>query len=320
MNSKMLKRFNWKKKGLIFAPDQRYEWMYTHAQNPSVLELEDRLRVYFACRPKMDEAGNVASVTTFVDVSKDDPSKVLYVHDKPILELGEIGTFDQFGVMPGSVLRNGTDVWLYYVGWIRCIGVPYNHAIGLAISQNNGFAFRRYGKGPLFGKAPKEPFLQNSPFVFKQDDNFHMWYSSGINWLENMKHVESIYVLMHATSRDGVNWVRDGEPCMEYKLEHECQTNPIVIRIDNYYHMWFCYRHGIDFRNNERGYRIGYAWSQDLIEWHRDDDLGALQPSKTGWDSNMVCYPCVVEVNDNIYMFYSGNYFGRDGFGYAILV
>ena len=82
--------------------------------------------------------------------------------------------------------------------------------------------------------------------------------------------------------------------------------------------MWFCYRGGIEFRNAARGYRIGYAWSHDGTTWHRDDEAGALQPSGDGWDSEMVCYPCVLNIDRKISMFYSGNYFGRDGFGYAV--
>jgi predicted GH43/DUF377 family glycosyl hydrolase len=83
--------------------------------------------------------------------------------------------------------------------------------------------------------------------------------------------------------------------------------------------MWFCYRWGINFRNLERGYRIGHAWSDNLMDWHRDDSVGALLPSTDGWDSEMVCYPRVVSVDGDVLMFYSGNYFGRDGFGYAVL-
>jgi hypothetical protein len=84
--------------------------------------------------------------------------------------------------------------------------------------------------------------------------------------------------------------------------------------------MWFCYRHGVAFRNAERGYRIGFAWSEDLVTWHRDDELGALPVSAEGWDSEMVCYPSIVVDGDRTYMFYSGNGFGRVGFGYAELV
>ena len=106
---------------------------------------------------------------------------------------------------------------------------------------------------------------------------------------------------------------------MPAKVEYECQTNPCVIQVGSRFYMWLCYRCGIDFRNAERGYRIGFAWSDDLMNWHRDDEAGALHPSKEGWDSEMVCYPCVVNVDGRTYMFYSGNYFGSVGFGYAVL-
>ena len=94
---------------------------------------------------------------------------------------------------------------------------------------------------------------------------------------------------------------------------------PSVLRVGSRFHMWFCYRHGLDFRNPARGYRIGHAWSDDLRSWIRDDEAGELSPSVQGWDSEMVCYPCVFELDGRTLMLYSGNYFGRDGFGYAVL-
>ena len=312
-------QFQWEKQGLIFAPDGRYEWMQSYAQNPSVLVLEDRLRVYFTCRPERDKDGKFAAVTTFVELDRRDPGKVLYVHDRPILALGGPGTFDQFGVMPGCVLRVGAEVWLYYAGWIRCEGVPYNHALGLAISADGGVTFRRLGRGPLFGRTVREPFMQNSPYVLRRGDAFHMWYGSGIEWLEEQGRMESIYVLMHATSRDGVHWERESAPCVPYRVEYECQANPSVVEMGGRFHMWFCYRRGFDFRNAAGGYRIGYAWSDDLVNWQRDDTAGGLLPAAAGWDSQMVCYPCVVQIDGRTCIFYSGNYFGRDGFGYATL-
>jgi hypothetical protein len=311
--------FLWEKKGLIFSPDGRYDWMQSYAQNPSVLILEDRLRVYFTCRGQRDGNGKFAAVGTFVELARDNPREVLYVHDRPLLPFGGPGTFDQFGVMPACVLRMGKEVWLYYVGWIRCEGVPYNHAIGLMTSTDGGVTFQRKGRGPLFGRTLNEPFLQNSPFVMRRGDTFHMWYSSGIEWLKDQERMESIYVIMHAVSRDGINWEREGVPCVPYVVEYECQTNPTVIELDGRCHMWFCYRCGVDFRNAERGYRIGYAWSDDFSKWHRADAQGELQPSAEGWDAQMVCYPSVVNLDGHICMFYSGNYFGRDGFGYATL-
>jgi hypothetical protein len=58
--------------------------------------------------------------------------------------------------------------------------------------------------------------------------------------------------------------------------------------------MLFCYRQALDFRNNrESGYRIGYAYSDDLINWMRDDEIVGIDVSEDGWDSDMLCYPHV---------------------------
>ncbi len=314
-------QFVWEKRGLIFCPDGRFDWMQTHAQNPAALLLEDRIRVYFNCRPKRSADGSVSAYPAFVDLDRSDPSRVIGVAERPILDLGEPGTFDQFGAMSGTVARVGNEVLIYYAGWTRGLGVPYHHALGLAISHDDGRTFARYGKGPVLTRTPNEPFIQNSPFVIEFDGVLHMWYSTGLGWIEHAGKMESVYVVVHATSKDGRTWDRDGKPCIEYIVDHECQTNPSVVKIGNRYHMWFCYRPGLDFRNAARGYRIGYAWSDDLATWHRNDALGELEPSPgSAWDSEMVCYPCVIEVDGQLLMFYSGNGFGETGFGYAVRV
>ena len=82
--------------------------------------------------------------------------------------------------------------------------------------------------------------------------------------------------------------------------------------------MWFSYRRGIDFRNPERGYGIGYAFSDDLTNWQRRDDLAGISKSAAGWDSEMISYPSVLKVGSRYVMFYCGNQMGRDGFGVAI--
>jgi len=310
--------FRWEKLGRVFAPDGRFEWMQSHAQNPSALVLEDRIRVYFTCRGPKDADGMFAAVSTFVDLDRADPTRVIHVNDRPLLPMGDVGTFDQYGVMPGNVVRVGDQVFLYYVGWMRTSGAPYTHAIGLAASDDDGVTFRRMGRGPLFGRSLTEPFLQNSPFVGRFGDLYHMWYSSGIDWIEEDGRLESIYVMMHATSPDGIEWRREGVPCVPTVVEHEVQTNPSVLKVGDRHYMWFCYRYGLNFRNAEGGYRMGVAWSDDLRTWHRDDTIGIIEPSAEGWDSEMICYPGLFEADGRTFMLYSGNYFGRDGFGLAI--
>ena len=83
--------------------------------------------------------------------------------------------------------------------------------------------------------------------------------------------------------------------------------------------MWFSYRGRKDFRYGSQSYRIGLAYSKDLINWTRNDKLSGIDISDSGWDSLMIAYPSIIKIKDKYVMFYNGNSFGKDGFGYAIL-
>jgi hypothetical protein len=83
--------------------------------------------------------------------------------------------------------------------------------------------------------------------------------------------------------------------------------------------MFFSYKYGLDFRGNDRGYRIGYAYSYDLINWTRDDSKSGIKPSGNDWESQSIAYPHVFFLNDQICMLYLGNDVGRYGFGLAVL-
>jgi hypothetical protein len=53
------------------------------------------------------------------------------------------------------------------------------------------------------------------------------------------------------------------------------------------------------------------------VAWDRRDDEAGITVSAEGWDSTMIAYPCVLEVDGRRLMFYNGNGFGAEGFGWA---
>jgi predicted GH43/DUF377 family glycosyl hydrolase len=306
----------WIKKGHIFRPEGRHGWMNSHAQVPTALvkESEGILRVYFATRP---EPGK--STTTFVDLDLNDLSRVVYVHDSPILPHGNPGTFDQHGVMPSSAVEHDGIVYLYYSGWSKSVGVPYNNFTGLALSEDGGKTFQKYSEAPILDRTDKELFSATSPHVMKEGDRWHMWYCSGTNWHEIDGKFEHTYDIKYAHSSDGKHWNQEGAIAIHQHNPFEAITKPAVIKIGNTYHMWYCYRGTIDFRDGDQSYRIGYAVSEDAVSWTRQDDLSGIDVSEEGWDSKMLAYPEIAEVNGKIIMLYNGNYFGKEGFGYAEL-
>jgi hypothetical protein len=101
--------------------------------------------------------------------------------------------------------------------------------------------------------------------------------------------------------------------------ENECQASADVFFYKGKYHMFFSYRYNLNFREIGRGYKIGYASSNDLINWKRDDKKAGMEISESGWDSESVSYPYIFELNNNLYMLHQGNEIGRFGFGLAQL-
>lgn len=314
-------KLHWTKEGRIFDPETHPNWKYQYSQVPWAIELNGNIKVYFTARPEIEKNGQFVSYTFFADFQKDDFSRLLKVSPSPILELGELGTFDEFGTMPCSVVKRDDlgEVWLYYVGWNRKASVPYDCAIGLAISRDNGETFQKYSKGPILGQSATNPFLLGCPRVYNFRNLWHMWYLAATEWIYVDGRTEAIYHLKLAVSTDGINWTLRAENVIPKKYSQECQTCASVFEHNGYYHMYFTYRYGLDFRNPERGYRIGYAYSENLITWERNDELGGIDLSASGWDSEMICYPSVTEINGKKMMLHCGNYFGKTGFGYAIL-
>jgi predicted GH43/DUF377 family glycosyl hydrolase len=293
--------------------------MASHAQVPRPLVLDDSIRIYFATRGQPDGAGQFVSRIGFIDVARDDPRHVLAVSKRPALDAGGLGSFDAFGVMPAYALRRGNEIWMYYTGWNRCIDVPYTTAIGLAVSGDEGVTFQRRSVGPLLGRTPDEPYLCNGPWLLRVGETWHMWYASATAWLATDDKPECRYVIMHAESDDLLHWRRDGRGCVPTVLPEECQNAPAVLEVDGRYHMWFCYRQAIDFRNADRGYRLAHASSDDLATWRRQDGPLASLGSRGTWDAEMQCYPAVLDLDGQRYLFYCGNHFGRDGFGVVSL-
>lgn len=316
----------WLKKGLIFNPAEHNlpQNCREFAQSPQTLVFDDFVRIYFSTRTKDELSGKYLSLIAFADFDKNF-TKVLNTSSQTVIELGALGSFDEHGIFPINIVRHADKILAYTCGWSRRVSVSVETATGLAISEDNGLSFTKIGTGPVLSSSLHEPVLVGDSFVQFYEGRFHMWYIYGKKWIaaHGGEPPARVYKIAHAVSNDGINWQKEeGKQIIADVLnENECQALPTVTKIDNRYHMYFCFREATDFRKNaKRGYRLGYAWSDDLLTWTRDDANGGMGFSETGWDSEMMCYPHIFQCDNTCYLLYNGNEFGKHGFGIAALL
>ena len=300
----------WIKKGLIYCPTGDLWWARTHAYVPTAEVLDDCIRVYFASWD-VNRFGRIG----FVDLDIYDPSRILYLTPKPILDIGELGTFDDCGVTPSCVFSVGGLKHLYYIGWQQTERVPHMLFTGLAISID-GSNFTRYCVVPILDRIDGEPFSRSAPYIIVEDGIWKMWYWSCFRWSKEEGETARYYnVIRYAESYDGIDWRSDPHVCVspEGPVEYAI-GRPWVVKDGGVYKMWYSIR-----SKAQISYRLGYAESLDGLHWKRKDHEVGISVSETGWDSEMICFSSIVNAGGKRYMFYNGNRHGENGFGYAVL-
>ena len=298
----------WKKKGRILVPQTELWWQKSHIMIPTVDYIGDDLfRVFFSGRDEFNRSVIGASKIRV----NDGVISVIEYEKEPILNCGNLGTFDDNGVTPSCIINDGKKKLLYYIGWNSGSTTRMGLIAGLAISYDHGNTFSRNSRAPLLERTDREPYsILTAPFVIKEDHIWRMYYVSCEGWFNKDL---PVYNIKYAESFDGINWVRQGHVCIDFKSEQETAlARPCVIQEEGIYKMWFSYK------DPSIGYRIGYAESHDGKEWKRIDGDYGIGVSEEGWDSEMVEYSFVFLHKGVKYMLYNGNGYGNSGAGYAI--
>lgn len=295
-------RFAWRRHGLVIRPSGR-PWMTSHAMVPTPDRIEgSTYRIYFSGRDAQNRSHVAYAV---IDLER--PTQVLEMADRACLEPGELGCFDDSGVTPSCLVRDGEEQRLYYIGWNPGSTVRVHLFGGLAISGDGGRTFARWSRAPIIERTREDPFLNTAPWVIRDGRGWRMYYVAGLGWdAADLPR----YHIRTATSDDGRSWRRLGQVCVDLRDARETNlARPYVIHDGGVYRMWLSHR--------GTAYRIGYAESTDGLSWVRNDAHGGLDVSVSGFDDEMVEYAAVIPHKGGYVMFYNGNDYGREGVAVA---
>jgi len=303
----------WKKLGQVFEPKNNYSWMTSHASVPFVGSIDgDNIKVFFSTRNSNQESSVGFVVFNLRTL------KILELSKQPVLCKGDIGCFDDSGVMGSDLIDINGVKRMYYIGWNLGKTVPFRNSIGIAESFDNGLTFSKPFEGPILDRTKDEPHFVASNCVIYDEGIFKIWYLSCTGWFHDTTgKVTHRYHIKYAESSDGIDWKREGIVAIDFadNFEYAISVPRVIKEKSGLYKMWFSSRASRD----KPSYRIRYAESNDGKHWFRHPETSVLDTGSEGWDAEMTCYPYVFDHENTRYMLYNGNGYGKTGFGLAVL-
>jgi hypothetical protein len=292
---------DWKKLGPVIKPDPDLTWCRTHAMLPTPERVGGSLvRIWWGGR---NDANQSHIGWSLIDLER--PDTVLETALEPELTPGRLGTFDDNGVLPSCVIRTGSETRLYYIGFKPGGTTRMDLFGGLAIKPDDAAGFERWSEAPIIERCKVNPFINTAPWVVKTPFGWRMYYVAGVEWVHKDLPRYNIQI---ASSKDGLDWHRDGRVAIDFEPGENALARPYVWHDGEMWRMWFAAK--------GEAYRQKQAVSADGLNWTRIEAPG-LEPGD-GEDSEMIEYGVVLIHNGQRIVFYNGNDYGKGGVLVAI--
>jgi predicted GH43/DUF377 family glycosyl hydrolase len=170
-------------------------------------------------------------------------------------------------------------------------------------------AWVKYASNPIFDVGGPETWDCCSAGIVSvvyDSGTYRAWYAGTDN---------STGRIGYATSPDGVNWTKHGNPVLDLgnqgawddsQADHAC-----VLLVEGIYRMWYSADDGSTSR-------IGYATSSDGLHWDKYADNPVLDLGNPGsWEDSEVFHPSVVYDGHTYHMWYNGFASSMQRTGYA---
>ena len=202
---------------------------------------------------------------------------------------------------------------MYYTGFNLGVKVRMTYFSGLGISDD-GIHFRKFSTMPVMERTERGALFRSVQCVVKEKDTWKVYYVAGNHFLQGKKKTLAAYELYCLETEDLTQLHEDGELVLPVEGNEYRIGAPQVIKEDGIYKMYYC------TGTEDVVYDLKYAESKDGYHWVRKDEILNFARTPGSWDSDMAAYPSVIACGGKKYLFYNGNDFGHDGFGYAEII
>ena len=283
--------------------------MDNSALQPTPIVINDKIRVFCGFRDK-DGIGSIG----YVDLDGENPSNVLGYSKEPCLTKGAPGAFDDNGVVPCAVIRENDKLYVYYAGYYIGKNVRMTIYSGLAVSEDDGEHFHRVKKVPIMERTDNEILFRVVHTALKTENGWFMYYGAGNEFKQGKKKTLPVYEVKLLKTNDFMDLSSEGDFILRNQGEEYRVGRPYVVCENGIYRMF------VGAGSENVTYKLAYAESEDGEHWIRKDDELNLSITGEGFDSEMMAYPAFIRYKNKAYLFYNGNNYGYEGFGYAELI
>ena len=230
--------------------------------------------------------------------------------DNPIMAPGPLGSPEANFVYPPYVLFDGEQFRMWYSAhdfeeW------SINYA-----SSADGVTWERYPGNPLMRAAHDGRWDENfisEPSVMWNGQRFEMWYNGGSERTSTLR-------VGYAWSEDGLAWHKP-EPD-EWMVDvgplgawDDFSVARVHVLYDGERYQMFYEGHD---GNAHMSWRVGYAWSEDGMTWHKDPSNPIVDMGPSGeFDDSTVSEPYVIFDGETYRLYYSAYDGGKYRIGLA---
>jgi hypothetical protein len=343
-------RQNWVKRGVILQPGFAGPRSAGFVSAPAVVRVANgRLRLYLWVADATPPWLRGQHLIIAAEGDPADPLHWAVVSQEPLIGPGPAGGVRDRGVGFPFVVPRSDGPWLMYYGtwggdWT--VKQELMNRTGVALSYDEGLTWQVAKEDMLPSGVPSSFDSGAIPSVDVLRigaEDYVMWYTAAEKYLRFGEINQGILHIGAARSRDGLHWSKRKGPAMRAREGatepyEACLARPAVLRIDGVYHMWLSvYEMAPGRRPNNSAasgappsaqganrtgagsYRIEYARSTDGVHWTRFADQPVLPLTPGGFDSSSQTYPGVVDMGEEIWLFYAGDGLGATGIGLATL-
>ena len=338
---------NWVKRGLILGPGFAGPQSSEFVSSPSVVRLDHgRLRMYVWVADGTPPWLRGRHIIIAAESDPADPFSWEVVSQGALVGPDPAGTIRDHGVGFPYVLPRDDAPWLMYYGtwggdWT--IKQELLNRLGFAMSYDRGVTWR-VAEEDILPSGPPGSFdagaIPSAAVLQEAENRYVMWYTAAEKYVRFGAVNQGILHIGRAQSQDGIHWEKDETPALRAREAdaepfEACLARPAVIKLDGVYHMWFgVYAMAPESRPDGSGespspdgrersgagsYRLEYARSTDGVNWTRYAGQPIMDLTPGGFDSTAQTYASVVDMGEQLWLFYTGDGLGATGVGLATL-